>query len=117
MREHYIGSTSKSKNSTPPSKGGVGPEVGTSPISPIFKHTRRLVTYVDVDVAAEIARRAQIAGRSVSAEIASLVAEVLPAAPDPEPPSPPAPPPAPARKSVGGWGTRPRGPRRSSVHL
>ena len=54
----------------------------------VSKHTRRLVVYVDVDVAAEIARRAQLEGRSVSAQLASLIAEALPAAPDPEPPAP-----------------------------
>ena len=91
---------------------------------PASRHTRRLVTYVPVDVAEEIARRAKLEGRTVSAQLGALIAEALGewllAAPDPEPPIPPTPskPSAPSRGSVGGWATRSRpGARPSGVHL
>ena len=85
---------------------------------PASRDTRRLVTYVAVAVAEEIARRAKREGRTVSAQLGALIAEALgewlPAAPDPEPPSPPAPPPSPPSAplgsvTLGGWRT-PLGP-------
>ncbi len=58
---------------------------------PASRDTRRLVTYVAVAVAEEIARRAKREGRTVSAQLGALIAEALgewlPAAPDPEPPA------------------------------
>ena len=82
---------------------------------PASRDTRRLVTYVDV--AEEIARRAQVEGRTVSGWLARLIAEALPTAPDPEPPSPAPPkPPAPfGSGGIGGWKTRPSGARRPWV--